>query len=267
MQVKSAVSKFDSIKLLSVVIPSYKQQKTISKDVKRIFQTLLSVQIPFELIVVVDGFSDKTFDRAKKLESKNLHVYGYEKNQGKGYAIRYGFSKAKGDVVGFIDSGMDIDPTGIIMLLNHMEWYNADVIVGSKLHSVSQVNYPLERKLLSWGYRTITHTLFGFKVRDTQVGLKFFRRKVVDAVFPRLLEKKFAFDIEVLAVAYTLGFRRIYEAPIKLKFSGMSTITSKNFWEVILNIFTDTLIVFWRQKIIHHYSKNRRLPKYTWSRS
>jgi len=155
---------------------------------------------------------------------------------------------------------------GIIMLLNHMEWYNADIIVGSKLHSVSKVNYPLERKILSWGYRTITHTLFGFKVRDTQVGLKFFRRKVVDAVFPRLKEKKFAFDIEVLAVAYTLGFKRIYEAPIRLKFTGMSTITSKNFWEIIYAMLLDTLRVFWRQRIIRYYTKAKRVPRISWAK-
>ncbi|OGH16065.1 MAG: hypothetical protein A3C30_00585 [Candidatus Levybacteria bacterium RIFCSPHIGHO2_02_FULL_40_18] len=257
---------FENIKLLSVVIPSYKQQRTIARDIKRIFSTLSTVQIPFEMIVIVDGFLDKTYDRAKKLENERVHIFGYEKNKGKGFAIRYGFSKARGDVIGFIDSGMDIDPTGIIMLLNHMEWYNADIIVGSKLHSVSQVNYPVERKILSWGYRTITHLLFGFKVRDTQVGLKFFRRKVVDSVFPRLREKKFAFDIEVLAVAYTLGFRRIFEAPIKLKFTGVSTITSKNFWEIIYAMLLDTLRVFWRQKITRYYAKTRKAPRISWAK-
>lgn len=255
---------FDNIRLLSIIIPSYKQEKTITRDVKRIGSVLSSTNIPFEIIVVVDGFVDNTYRKAKKLESANVHVLGYEKNQGKGYAVRYGFSKARGDIIGFLDSGMDLDPTGISMLLNHMDWYNADIIVGSKLHPVSQVNYPLTRKILSWGYRTLTHVLFGFKVRDTQVGLKFFRRKVVDNVFPRLREKKFAFDIEVLAVAYTLGFKRIYEAPIRLKFTGMSTITSKNFWDVIYAIFLDTLRVFWRQKITRYYLRDKRAPKFSW---
>lgn len=263
---KARNKSFEDIKLLSVIIPSYKQEKTIARDIKRIYSTLSTVQIPFELIVVVDGFQDKTFSKAKRFENDVVKIFGYEKNQGKGFAVRYGFSKAKGNVVGFIDSGMDIDPTGIIMLLNHMEWYNADIIVGSKLHSVSQVNYPLERKILSWGYRTITHLLFGFKVRDTQVGLKFFRRKVVDSVFPRLREKKFAFDIEVLAVAYTLGFKRIYEAPIKLKFTGASTITSKNFWDIIYAMLLDTLRVFWRQKITRFYAKAKKNPRISWAK-
>ena len=89
---------------------------------------------------------------------------------------------------------------------------------------------------------------------------------MVDSVFPRLREKKFAFDIEVLAVAYTLGFRRIFEAPIKLKFTGVSTITSKNFWEVIYAMLLDTLRVFWRQKITHSYTKTKRVPRISWAK-
>src|SRR5205085_11878020 len=109
------------------------------------------------------------------------------------------------------------------MLLNHMEWYNADIIVGSKLHPVSKVNYPIYRTILSWGYRIFTSTLFGFRVRDTQVGLKFFKRKVVMDVLPRLVVKRFALDIEILAVAYSLGYKRIYEAPVKINFNLNST--------------------------------------------
>ena len=59
-------------------------------------------------------------------------------------------SIAKGDYVAFIDAGMEIDPNGISMILEHMEWYNADIIVGSKRHPASQVNYPLERRIISF---------------------------------------------------------------------------------------------------------------------
>ena len=75
-----------------------------------------------------------------------------------------------------------------------------------------------------------------------------------------------AFDIEVLAVAYTLGFRRIFEAPIKLKFTGVSTITSKNFWEIIYAMLLDTLRVFWRQKITRYYAKTRKAPRISWAK-
>jgi hypothetical protein len=159
---------------------------------------------------------------------------------------------AKGDIVGFIDAGMDIDPNGFAMLLSHMEWYNADIIVGSKLHPVSKVKYPFSRKILSWGYRLLTRILFGFKVRDTQVGLKFFKKRVVKDVLPRLLVKQYAFDVEIFAIAYKLGYTRIYEAPVEINFKN-STITTVNVWRTIMLMLIDTFAVFYRLKILHYY--------------
>src|SRR6185437_4638949 len=152
-------------KLLSVIVPAYKQEKTIVKDIKNIENALSDLGYRYEIIVVVDGIVDKTYKKASTVKSNKIKILSYEKNQGKGHAIRYGMLHAKGDIIGFIDAGMDIHPAGLNMLLNHMEWYNADIIVGSKLHPVSKVEYPFYRTVLSWGYRLFTMTLFGFKVR------------------------------------------------------------------------------------------------------
>lgn len=245
-------------KLISVIIPTFKQEKIISESVRKIAKTMEELPFEFEMIIVVDGKVDKTHEKLSKFKSQKIRVFEYSKNQGKGYAIKFGGLKAKGDIIGFIDAGMDIDPTGLSMLLNHMLWYDADIIVGSKLHPVSQVNYPFYRKVLSWGYRTFTRVLFGFKVRDTQAGIKFYKRKVVDDVFPRLLVKTFAFDVEILALAYALGYKRIYEAPIKLKFKGESSITSSNLWKTLFLMVWDTLAVFYRVKIIKYYRKSNK---------
>lgn len=240
---------------LSVIVPAYKQQATIVADINSIDATLASLGYKYEIIVVVDGKADGTFQEASKIKSSRVKVIGYDKNQGKGHAVRYGMLQAKGDVVGFIDAGMDIDPSGFRMLLNHMEWYNADVIVGSKLHPVSKVEYPVFRKILSWGYRTLTRILFGFQVRDTQVGLKFFKLNVVKDVLPRLLVKRYAFDIEMLAVAYRLGYKRIFEAPVEISFKN-STMNSFSMWNTILNMLWETFAVFYRLKILHYYDSN-----------
>lgn len=255
------------IKLLSLIVPAFKQEKTIIKDVKNLSGVLSSLSIDYEIIVVVDGFIDKTYTRIKthyfaskgqESRIKNLRVLGYEKNIGKGFAIKYGVEEAKGDIIGFIDAGMDLDPSEISIMLNMMDWNSADIVIGSKLHPESKVNYPKIRKILSWGYRALTHLLFGFNVRDTQVGLKFFRRKVAKNVFSRIIVKKFAFDIEVLAVAYKLGYTKIYEAPVKLNFTGASTITSKSFWNIIFWMLYDTVAVFYRLKILHYYDKDKK---------
>lgn len=251
------------INLISVIVPAYQQGKTIVRDLSRIKEILDKLRYPTELICVVDGKIDKTFDKASRFAKNynNIKVIGYETNKGKGYAVRFGMAESKGDIVGFIDAGMDLNPNGLAMLLEHFEWYNADIIVGSKRHPVSKVEYPWQRKILSFGYQVLVFIIFGLKIRDTQVGMKFFKREVLEKVLPRLLVKEFAFDIEILAVANYLGYRRIFEAPIdiRLKFGDISSVISQRFLIVVFKMLVDTLAVFYRLTILNYYSdKNQR---------
>ncbi len=253
-------SSFGFDQTISVIIPAYNQQRTIVRDIKQIQKTLQLLGYHYELLVIDDGSSDKTYIQAKKLQSTHIKILSYKVNQGKGHAIRYGMLQAKGDVIGFIDAGMDIHPKGFAMLLNHMDWYDADVIVGSKMHPVSKVKYPMWRKILSWGYRYLTRKMFGFKIRDTQVGLKFFKKKVIKDVLPRLVVKQYAFDIEILAVAYRLGYKRIFEAPVEINFKRNS-ITSINLWHVIYKMLWDTAAVFYRLRVLGYYDKKSKNVK------
>ena len=240
---------------ISIVVPSYKQEETIKKDVKRLTHILTTLRMSFEIIVVVDGIFDSTHKRVKSLKDNRVKIIRFKKNYGKGNAVKHGILQAKGDIIGFIDAGMDLDPKELETMLDIMENKKADIVIGSKLHPESRVNYPRIRKLLSWGYRSLTHLLFGFEIKDTQVGMKLFKRKVAQEVFAKILVKRFAFDVEVLAVAYRFGYHRIYESPIHLNFTGISTITSRNFWKIIYWMLWDTAAVFYRLKIIHYYDK------------
>lgn len=249
----------EKINKISLIIPTYKQEKTIIEDISRLTEYVKTLPYSFEFIIVVDGFVDKTYDVLKKVKKSNVKVLGYEENKGKGFAVRYGMLQATGDVIGFIDGGMDIHPESIQMVINHFIWYKADIIIGSKLHPVSRVKYPLGRKILSWGYRSLIRLLFGLKIRDTQVGLKIFSARVVRDVFPRLLVKNFAFDIEILAVAYARGFHRIYEAPVNLSFNNSSSVIGASFWKTIFLMMVDTAAVFYRLRILHYYDKKESL--------
>lgn len=244
--------------LLSVIVPAYKQEKTIKKDLQQIEGVLKQIRYNYEIICVVDGRADKTFENAKKVKSDKIKVVGYEKNRGKGHAVRYGMARTKGDLVAFIDAGMDIDPNGLSMILEHMEWYDADIIVGSKRHPASKVpSYPFIRKVYSFGYHNLVRLFFGLKLRDTQAGLKIFKRKVLEKVLPRLLVKKHAFDIEILSVAKHLGYARIFEAPIEIdpkKFKFTSTIS----WRVARDMLIDTLAVFYRLRILRYYDDSNK---------
>ena len=251
------------VKLISVIVPIFKQEDTIVDDLTRTKDVLDKLRYPVELICVVDGKVDKTFERVSEFAKThpNIKVIGYETNKGKGYAVRFGMAESKGDIIAFIDAGMDLNPNGLSMLLEHFEWYNADIIIGSKRHPVSKVDYPWQRRILSIGYQILVRILFGLKIRDTQVGMKFFKREVLEKVLPRLLVKTYAFDIEILAVANYLGFKRIYEAPveIKLNFGRGSYITGQKFIRTIFAMFLDTLAVFYRLRILNYYSdENKR---------
>ncbi len=243
--------------LLSVIVPAYKQENTIKKDLENIINTLELglINTDFEVICVVDGELDKTYKESLKVKSIKLRVFEYKVNQGKGHAVRFGMSKAKGDLISFLDAGMDISPKGIMMLMAHMDWYNADIIVGSKRHPVSQVNYPLLRKILSTGYQFGLRILFGLQLTDTQSGIKIFKREVVEKILPRLLVKTYAMDIEMLTVSQYLGFKRIYEGPIEVKFIKSNSAVN---WSTSFYVLWDTLAVFYRLKILHYYDDGNK---------
>lgn len=244
-------------RLLSVIIPAYRQERTILKDLVNIEQSLSEglKDLDYEIICVVDGIEDGTHKEARKHQFSKVKVYSYKHNQGKGYAVRYGMRKAKGHLISFLDAGMEISPKSLMMLMAHMEWYNADAIIGSKRHPVSRVNYPLLRHFLSIGYHLLAKLLFGLPLTDTQSGIKIFKRSVVKKVLPRLLVKTYAMDIEMLAVARHLGFKRIYEAPIEVTFDRQ---TSRISWQVIFRMLWDTLAVFYRLKILRYYNDSRK---------
>lgn len=244
------------MKKFSLIIPVYKQEHTIRKDLENVLTTLKSTNIDFEIIPVIDGILDKSFAEAKKINDPRIHVVGYQTNHGKGYAVRYGFSKAIGDVIGFKDAGDDLKVKALPLMLDQFEFQKADVVIGSKRHPDSRIDYPMHRIVLSWVYQQFVKVLFGLNVRDTQVGMKIYRRTVLEDVLPRLLVKKFAFDIEILAVAYHLGYRNIYEAPVEIDlFSGKSSIQWKSMLRVISNVIVDTIAVFYRLRLLHYYDE------------
>ena len=258
--------------LVSVIIPAYKAEIFIGKNLLHIKDVLDQTRYKYEIICVIDGQVDKTYQEALRISHKfpnQIKVVGYLTNLGKGHAVRYGMAQSKGDIIGFIDAGFDLNPNSLSILLEHFEWYKADIIIGSKRHPASKVEYPWQRKILSFGYQMIVRILFNFKVRDTQVGMKFFRREVLEKTLPRLLVKTYAFDIEMLSVANYLGYKRIYEAPVELKMSfsgGLSTIASKGFLRTIWSMLWDTSAVFYRLRILHYYDdKNKKIwitPEY-----
>jgi glycosyltransferase involved in cell wall biosynthesis len=246
------------MKKFSLVIPVYKQEKTVFRDLNAVIATLSKINVPFEVIAVIDGQLDQSQKNALKIRDNRLKVVGYQTNHGKGYAVRYGFAKAEGEVIGFMDGGGDLSSSSLPLMLQLFEWEKADAVIGSKRHSDSKVIYPFYRQLISRGYQVILWVLFGLNISDTQVGMKLYRRKLLEDVLPRLLVKEFAFDIEILAVAHHLGYSKIIEAPVEINLRGvLSSITFSKLIRIIFRTLQDTLAVFYRLKILKYYDNDK----------
>lgn len=243
---------------LSLIIPAYHQADTIADEV-RALDKLLGKLVQFhEIIVVIDGDDDNTETALKRLTIPNLRVDRFTNNQGKGMALRHGLAQARGELIAFIDAGGDLDPTFLEIMLVELKLHQADIVIGSKRHSLSDVSYPLVRRLYSAVYQLLTRILFHLRIRDTQVGLKLFRRHVLEAVLPRTLVKQFAFDLELLVVAYHLGFRRVVEAPVRLQHNFTSSIG----WQAVMRTLWDTLAIFYRLRIRHWYDHEKSSAKH-----
>lgn len=234
----------------SVVIPVYNENEIILDTIRECETSLNGID--HEIIIVDDGSLDGTYEKVQVFarEHNNIKIVNYGRNHGKGFAIRYGFKKSTGDIVAFIDADMNIHPRQILTFIKEMERTDADVIVASKRHPDSKVNYPINRKILSEFYYMFVKILFGLHIRDTQTGLKLYKRKVLEEVCPIVLVKRYAFDIEILANAHRLGYK-IREAPVEINLDCDSHVNKKAIW----NMLWDTCAIFYRMSILHYYDK------------
>jgi len=239
---------------ISVLIPAYHEQDKISQTIEMVQNTVKSLPFLTEIIVICDGREDKTYEIASTYNSHSVIILGYSQNRGKGYALKYGFNHSTGDLIIFFDAGLEFDPTHIVKIIDYYQKFKVPVIIGSKRHPESKVVYPASRQFLSRAAQLMVKTLFQMDIKDSQVGLKLFEREVLNEIFPKILVKQYAFDIEVLALAHHYGYK-IMEIPVNLKMDfGHSSIClssiNKSFW--------DTLAVFYRLKILQYYDHSSK---------
>jgi glycosyltransferase involved in cell wall biosynthesis len=236
---------------LSVIVPAYREGKRIYENITRLLDELNKLDATYEVVVVSDGNTDATVDEARRVGSPRVRVFHYPMNVGKGFALSLGVDQCVGELVTFIDADMELDPANIGGFIKLMEISKCDAVIGSKRHPESRVAYPPSRRFQSWLYQVLVRVLFNLNVRDTQTGLKLFRRKVLAEALPLLAIKKFAFDLELLVVARQLGYRNVCEAPISLNYQFQSTVNLRSAWRVLW----DTAAIFYRLRILHFYDR------------
>jgi glycosyltransferase involved in cell wall biosynthesis len=240
--------------LLSVVMPVFRLADSIEANLVLVADCLAAGEIPFELVPVDDGSDDGTAAailRAVSVRPGVVRPVLLEKNAGKGNALREGFRVSRGSHVLLLDGDLDIAPRKLPKFFESMVRDGSDVVVGSKRHPESKVQYPWHRRFTSMVYYSLVRIFIGLPVTDTQTGMKLFRRQVLGEALDRMLVKTYAFDLELLSIACGRG-ARISEAPVEIrfgqKFGALKACT-------VRDMMHDTLAVFYRLKVLKYYAK------------
>lgn len=248
--------------VLSIIMPAYNEGRNIRKNITETCVTFKEMGIPFEIIVVNDGSDDDTEVEIGMAcdENPEVMLVTYKDNGGKGNALKAGFKHSRGDIVTFVDADLELHPKQLKRFFEEMSRFNADIVIGSKRHPESIINYPAKRRMLSKGYNLLVRALLGVKLTDTQPGLKLFRRIVLEREFPKVLVKRWAFDLELLVNSSKDGFK-IVEAPLELHYlrenGGRLGLSD------VFHIFQDTLGIFHRTHITGYYLDimNQPIPR------
>ena len=244
--------------MLSVIMPAYGLEAVIAKNLATVSR-LLDGRIPFEILPVDDGSTDRTAEeirRAAAADPAHIRPVFVKVNAGKGNALKRGFEASSGTHILLLDGDLDLSPNLIPTFFEVMAREKAAIVIGSKRHRDSKIDYPWHRRLSSMVYYTLVRILVGLPVSDTQVGMKLFVREALKWSFDRMLVKAFAFDLEVLSIANARGYR-VAEAPVEMHFGKKVGCLS---WKNVRQTMNDTLAIFYRLRILRYYSSVETAP-------
>ena len=241
---------------LSVVMPLYHLATEAARNLNEVAELFERYGVETELVPVDDGSGDGTDEVLKRLDfTRFTHVtlrpVVCPRNGGKGAALRAGFEASTGRYVMLLDGDLDIHPKQTPFFFEELVTKGADIVVGSKRHRDSSVQYPWHRRIVSWCYFTLVRWFVGLPITDTQTGMKLFKREVLGPALERMLVKTYAFDLELLAIAANRG-AKIAEAPVVIRFGNkFGALRPKTVWQMA----KDTLAVFYRLRILRYYAK------------
>ena len=195
----------DNIKL-SIILPVFNGAEILQQSLEKLSAWISGQPYKIELIVVNDGSDDTTSDILEKFKGKLDYYYtiNLPKNRGKGFAVRAGIKAASGAYIVFTDTdlsyGMEIFSDMYKFMNSNKDIY---LLYGSRAHSLSRgyAGYTLTRRLSSLLFSGLARFLILPGVKDTQCGVKMFKKEFAILATEKLTVDRFAFDIEMLIIA------------------------------------------------------------------
>jgi glycosyltransferase involved in cell wall biosynthesis len=197
--------------LISVVIPLFNEELTIGNVIERLTAVMQKIGFKYEIIVVDDCSADRSLEISK---SQSAKVFSLKKHMGKGYALRAGFAKAKGDIITTIDSDGSHRPEELPRLLTPILHSKADLVIGSRYLSQKPV---ATKKLNAAGVRLfnfLIKILTRAEVSDSQSGYRVMKSAVLRSM--RLKSSEYEIESEMLVKTARHGFR-VIEVPISFE--------------------------------------------------
>ena len=206
------------MKVISIVIPVYNEEKTILQILKRVEDVKLPSDLQKEIIIVDDGSTDKTAKLLGSLDREKYRIFLMPQNRGKGFAIRQGFSIASGDIVLIQDADLEYDPNDYPTLLQPILENKADVVfssrfIGGEVHRVLYFWHYLGNRFLTF----LSNIFTNLNLSDMESGYKVFRKEILDSFKNKLKSERFGIEPELVARVAKDNWR-IYE--VGISYSG-----------------------------------------------
>jgi len=225
---------------VSVVVPAYNEASCIRRNVEEIVRYLDAKFPRFEVIVVNDGSTDHTQKEIAEAASKDEHItaLSFPTNRGKGFVVRQGALKTRGDAVLFTDADLSTPVEEIEKAVQELS-NGYSVVIASRQHPQSNVRVRQSglRELMGKSFNVLIRTLFPLPFRDTQCGFKCFTQSAAREIFSRAQIDGFSFDVEVLLIARRLGCR-VKEIPVSWAHVDASKVSvTRNWLSVLQELF------------------------------
>jgi len=200
----------------SVILPAYNESARISATLDKILAHATERDWNVEVIVVNDGSSDDTAAIVSDYASKYgvLRLLENPGNRGKGYSVRNGMLRAKGDILLFSDADLSSPIEEADKLFSAIA-KGADIAIGSRWvdRRLQIRRQPLYRRLFGRIFNLALRIILGLQYKDTQCGFKAFTRRSAQAIFPLQKIERWGFDPELLYLAKRFGFT-VSEVPV-----------------------------------------------------
>jgi dolichyl-phosphate beta-glucosyltransferase len=205
---------------ISIIIPAFNEEDRLEASIVEVLSYVKDTNLDAEVIVVDDGSSDKTSEITKSVFSRSQNVktllINYDKNKGKGFAVKKGLLAANGDIGVFMDADLSTPISEIQKLIQPIIYGEQDVTFGSRA-----LNRELIGNRQSWQreqsgkvFNLIVRMLTGLPFCDTQCGFKAFKMSKFRSLLDLMTIERFGFDVEFLYVANFKGLR-LKEVPVR----------------------------------------------------